>query len=187
MVDHCSSCGFDFLDFHHTKCPFNDFEPNDLLVQIWRSRWKEGHLTWQGDELLKPSSWDPIEQMHHIDIHLADNFAEWMAEHPIIVPENKEQFLDIALRKLAALDWEPQVVEALWDGDTQGWFLCLTVRGAPSETDKSHHANLLILRGSGGDIRLFNGQVPPWPESVVIGFVGEEIGKELNIPFYFPS
>lgn len=76
------------------------------------------------------------------------------------------------------------VIQALWDGDTQGWFLCLDavfrIKGAYTEE------NLKGMR-FGSDIRIFNGQVPPYPESEVAKLVGNILAEKYNIIFYFPS
>lgn len=76
------------------------------------------------------------------------------------------------------------VIQALWDGDTQGWFLCLDavfrIKGAYTEEN---------LRGMrfGSDIRIFNGQVPPYPESEVAKLVGNVLAEKYSLIFYFPS
>ena len=43
------------------------------------------------------------------------------------------------------------------------------------------------MRGAGGDIRIFNGQVPPWPEAVRPKEAGEDLAARLGIPFFFAS
>lgn len=72
------------------------------------------------------------------------------------------------------------MLEALWDGDTQGWFLELYL------TDAEGRRNLLSLR-YGSDTRLFDGQVPPWPEAEVACLVGEYLCAEHGFEFWFPN
>ena len=52
----------------------------------------------------------------------------------------------------------PLAIEALWDGDSQGWFvnLCAVV-----PIQHTHDSRILRTFRRGGDIRLFNGLVPP--------------------------
>src|SRR5438477_7582652 len=98
LVESCPSCGFEFTEFH-IKLPYSHFNPENFFVRISRNRWEEAHLTWQSDDIPKPPDWDPIKQMQRIGVHLADSFAEWADENPVIAPENNEKFLQIALRK----------------------------------------------------------------------------------------
>ncbi len=69
---------------------------------------------------------------------------------------------------------EPHVFEALWDGDTQGWFLALVVDG--------EDVNVLSY---GGDFRMFAGDVPPWPEARVASEVGRRL-EQLGWTVWFP-
>lgn len=71
------------------------------------------------------------------------------------------------------------VVEALWDGDTQGWFLDLFVS---TERERCHVAMLSY----GSDLRLFNGTVPAWPEAEVAGRVARRL-RAVGFTIWFPS
>lgn len=75
-------------------------------------------------------------------------------------------------------------VEALWDGDTDGWMLDVAVVTARGDGFFAQHVGTLRY---GGDLRLFNGQVPPWPEALVARQAGERLAGELGVEFYFPS
>ncbi|HVK22118.1 MAG TPA: hypothetical protein VM677_12230 [Actinokineospora sp.] len=84
---------------------------------------------------------------------------------------------------------EPVVaVEAVWDGDTQGWFIDLVaIVGRPGRHhDHFDELTLTVIR-HGGDIRLFNGQVPPWPEAQQASEQGEAVARHLGVPFHFVS
>lgn len=83
--------------------------------------------------------------------------------------------------KVDSLESPPIAIEALWDGDTDGWFVCL----AAITTDLQWHA--LGVLSDGGDIRIFNGQVPPWPEAAAARQIGKEIAERFGAEFYFPS
>ncbi|GIJ48047.1 hypothetical protein Val02_49330 [Virgisporangium aliadipatigenens] len=79
-------------------------------------------------------------------------------------------------------------VEAFWDGDTRGWFIFLVavVRRPGRHNDRFDEVPLTVLR-SGGDIRLFNGQVPPWPEAQQAFEQGRAVAQQLGVPFHFAS
>src|SRR5262245_43727584 len=102
---------------------------------------------------------------------------------------------------------EPVVaIEAFWDGDTSGWYLCLVALAdtytAEQRLDAPPHPHphdnphchprykvfqLCILRARGGDLRLFNRQVPPWPEGQAATIIGSHLAQVYQIPFYFVS
>lgn len=60
------------------------------------------------------------------------------------------------VKKALVLSPKPIAIESAWDGDTTGWFLELW-----AIQPERKQVNLLILRGEGGDFRLFDGSVPP--------------------------
>jgi hypothetical protein len=85
---------------------------------------------------------------------------------------------------VASLAARPEAIQALWDGDTTGWMVWIdAVYKAPTYRTE----NIAVLRDDGGDLRLFTGSVPPWPEAQVASAAGALIEAELKIPFYFPS
>ena len=92
----------------------------------------------------------------------------------------REQVLAKAKTELES----PVAIEAFWDGDTDGWFVNLT---AVVETDGHYRDHGLWTLSDGGDIRLFNAAVPPWPESVRAQEVGKELAAHFGVPFYFAS
>lgn len=191
IVERCPSCGFDFQELGNSKAPFNHFDVENFFVRHRRSVWIEARMRWNAKDVLPPKDWDAVKQLYRLGIQLGASYEEWDRNNPAITPENSPKFLQIALLKINQLAWKPKVIEALWDGDTQGWCLDLSVStnefisSVPEREQKEF--NLFIWRGSGGDMRLFNGQVPPWPEAQLATLVGEELSKRLGIPFYFPS
>ncbi len=106
-------------------------------------------------------------------------------EQRVGINETNEQVL---MQQIDALEKAPVAIEALWDGDTTGWFVVLevVVREIKGQVPTYVPHELTIFR-SGGDLRLFNGQVPPWPEAEMAQHVGLEVATLLDIPFYFPS
>ncbi|SCL50570.1 hypothetical protein GA0070617_1524 [Micromonospora yangpuensis] len=79
-------------------------------------------------------------------------------------------------------------IEALWDGDTQGWYVYLIaiVRRPSRHHDRFDEVPLTVLRRS-GDIRLINGQVPPWPEAQQAIEKGQAVAQHFCVPFHFIS
>lgn len=83
---------------------------------------------------------------------------------------------------------KPKVLEALWDGDTNGWFIVLRLY---IETGTllwiKEEIKQIGIVSFGGDIRLFTGEVPAWPEAVLTKEWGQKIREKYGIIFYFPS
>lgn len=83
-----------------------------------------------------------------------------------------------------ALPTRPVAIEASWDGDTQGWFVILSAvldRPGPSHPDFDS-IDIATLR-QGGDLRLFNGAVPPWPEVRQAAGLGKALAAHCGVPF----
>jgi hypothetical protein len=124
---------------------------------------------------------DAMNAIHIREQHLRSQYPEQFPR-----PNNTPQ--DI-LERFRALTSRPSVIEALWDGDTAGWFLILSAIYEPVDPDRPEESTyqLAVLRGDGGDIRLFNQEIPPWPEAETARTVGSIIEHDYHIPFYFPS
>ncbi|MFE9680777.1 hypothetical protein [Streptomyces sp. NPDC006285] len=73
-------------------------------------------------------------------------------------------------------------IEALWDGDSDGWFVTLV---AVLDAPQGEYELAAIRRGS--DLRLFNGQVPPWPEAQEATATGTALAGRFGVPFHFAS
>src|SRR5258706_4864249 len=93
---------------------------------------------------------------------------------------NREELL----AKADALPERPVAIEASWDGHSSGWYVCLT---AILKAETGYRDCHLWALQDGGDLRLFNGQVPPWGEAVLAREVGEALAAKFGVPFYFPS
>ncbi|MEU5726346.1 hypothetical protein [Micromonospora sp. NPDC047738] len=92
------------------------------------------------------------------------------------------------IEKAAAITAPVVAVEALWDGDTHGWSVDLVaiVRRPGRHHDRFDEVPLTVLRHS-GDIRLFNDQVPPWPEARQATEQGQAVAQHVGVPFHFAS
>ena len=92
------------------------------------------------------------------------------------------------VRDITDRELHPEAFQALWDGDTEGWGLCFDVVHRAGASPSAHLATttLAFLR-FGGDVRLFTGGVPPWPEARLATGVGEALALHYGVPFHFPS
>jgi hypothetical protein len=98
--------------------------------------------------------------------------------------------LDQIHTKLGAIGRTPVAFEAHWDGDTSGWFLVLSavVDESTNADEPSYTAvDLTTLAHPAGDIRLFRGEVPPWPEAKQADEIGRSLATQFGVPFFFPS
>jgi hypothetical protein len=108
-----------------------------------------------------------------------------MSESEASVDSEVDRLYDRVVARAKAYRGRPILLEALWDGDTQGWMLCLFVtlrRRFGGRTRES----IGCLR-YGGDFRLFAGSVPPWPESEVAKQLGVRLEREFGCELWFPS
>ncbi|HEY1013593.1 MAG TPA: hypothetical protein VGE07_12860 [Herpetosiphonaceae bacterium] len=87
-----------------------------------------------------------------------------------------------------ALPAPPVAIEVEWDGDTAGWFVILiAVHPDPDRQPPYRSHDLAKMRGADGDLRLFNNQVPPWPEALHAKDIGRRLAACFGAEFYFPS
>jgi hypothetical protein len=110
---------------------------------------------------------------------LAERYAE--LDQPWFRP-SRPLDIDVLARQVAALPHAPDAIEALWDGDTEGWFVRLV---AVTLRPKLEHNLASISHGT--DMRLFNGEVPPWPEALEATAIGRALADRLGVPFHFAS
>ncbi|MFF2566663.1 hypothetical protein [Streptomyces sp. NPDC058084] len=73
-------------------------------------------------------------------------------------------------------------IEAIWDGDTKGWMVLLQA----ILKNPQGEVTLDVYR-HGTDIRVFNGQVPPWPEAEEAFAIGSALAERCGVPFHFAS
>jgi hypothetical protein len=90
--------------------------------------------------------------------------------------------LDELTAKVQALPHRPAAIEALWDGDSEGWMVYLLAVTLEPRTE--HH---LAIIQHGTDIRLFTGEVPPWPEAREASTIGRRLAERFGVPFHFAS
>ncbi|MFE1795636.1 hypothetical protein ACFW9L_05660 [Streptomyces sp. NPDC059517] len=106
---------------------------------------------------------------------------EALADRIVRQPEPPRDVESLAAL-IGELPGKPAAVEAVWDGDTTGWFVeLLAILDAPAS-----EARLAMIR-HGSDLRLFNGQVPPWPEAAEATRTGTALAARFGVPFHFAS
>ncbi|MFI6408255.1 hypothetical protein [Streptomyces sp. NPDC050548] len=84
--------------------------------------------------------------------------------------------------QVEALPGRTVAIEALWDGDSEGWCVDLV-----AHTDVPLAEYRVATVRHGGDLRLFNGVVPPWPEAREAETVGRALAERFGVPFHFAS
>ncbi|WP_212829349.1 hypothetical protein [Catellatospora sp. TT07R-123] len=93
-----------------------------------------------------------------------------------------------ATAALDAITVPVAAVEALWDGDSIGWIVVLfAIVRRPGREHPAFDEMCLGAFRYGGDLRVLNGQVPPWPEAADARRIGTELADRLGVPFYFHS
>lgn len=95
---------------------------------------------------------------------------------------------EILTEAIERIPGRPIVLEALWNGDTEGWFIIFNLYSNSGKLfwKRERKDNLGIVT-LGGDIRLFSGEVPEWPEAELAKFLGQKAIEKYGLTFYFPS
>ncbi len=91
---------------------------------------------------------------------------------------------ELLREKVLSLEGRPACIQAIWDGDSEGWCISLSV---VMESHAQYSIQDLGQIRFGGDARLFTGEVPPWPEAKYATDVCGRLAAELAAEFYFPS
>ncbi|GAA2745213.1 hypothetical protein [Kitasatospora cinereorecta] len=81
-----------------------------------------------------------------------------------------------------ALPFRAEAVEAVWDGDTEGWFVVLYAVAA----DPRAEAELAVVR-HGTDLRLFGPGSPRWTEAEAARVLGRTVAQLVGMPFCFAA
>jgi hypothetical protein len=156
-----------------------------------RLAWVDAHMPWRNQKDATPAGWDPVVQLKQVGVDLGSSFPVWLATlPPPVTMEYLPQWHQLAAGHLEQLGDAPVVaIEALWDGDTTGWMVCLdAILKQPSHLHPQYtEKSLVILRGEGGDLRLFNGTAPPWPEARIASEIGHALAESRGVPFHFGS
>ncbi len=102
-----------------------------------------------------------------------------------VTHEIRPPSMDAMAERIGVMRPAPVALQASWDGDTNGWIVFLDA----VVEEGGHHrvVGLGSMRGAGGDMRLFDGEVPPWPEAIWAARAGEELARRFGLPFHFGS
>ncbi|GAA3905969.1 hypothetical protein GCM10023084_67900 [Streptomyces lacrimifluminis] len=90
--------------------------------------------------------------------------------------------VDTLAARVGELPGQLAAVEAIGDGDTDGWCVLLV-----AVLDRPHGEVELAMVRHGSDIRVFNGRVPPWPETREAVTTGTALAGRFSVPFHFAS
>ncbi|GAA3661406.1 hypothetical protein GCM10022224_026110 [Nonomuraea antimicrobica] len=144
-----------------------------LLEAIWLLR-SEGGL-------------DPTPDLHEAQLMLGRR-SILLAEHGLVDPAAPPVQLSHLIERAHALSEPVAAIEALWDGDSWGWFVVLVaiVRQPGREHRRFDERALASIR-RGTDLRAFNGEVPPWPEAIEAVEKGWAVARSLGVPFHFTN
>jgi hypothetical protein len=168
----CQSCRFHF--------GHDDLRFREIRYLQHRQGWIDARMPWEGlrgDSVAStpPSEWDPVIQLRRVGVNIGEDLASWQDKNPIQVWENRGIFLGRMLAALEKVDERPVAIEALWDGDTSGWFLRLSA---------------VMPKNARGDLhfRLFHlGDFQSQDDVTLVRFLGEAIAGRYGVPFFFPS
>lgn len=160
------------------------------------------HYAWRWKESKKSEAWDSefdVLVIGHllrkgVQVPWSGEFCEteWERIKPVLVADeeaehksNREEMrYERLLEKIREFTGELVCIEALWDGDTKGWYIWMS---AVVQDSGSLVQKYLGTISFGGDIRVLRGIVPPWPEAIAASEVGSKLASTLGVEFYFPS
>ncbi|MEU6028169.1 hypothetical protein ABZ825_14260 [Streptomyces tauricus] len=151
----------------------DEFVLSDRRLQAIQAVMEAVRGQWEGVQAPRPG-------LHECDRVVMARYQA-LADRIVRRPEPPRDAESLAAR-IGELPGRLVAVEAIWDGDTSGWFVVLVavLDGPPSEVD------LAMIR-HGSDLRVFNGQVPPWPEAVEAQTTGTALAARFGVPFHFAS
>lgn len=104
-------------------------------------------------------------------------------------PERERPRWSELVDRLETVDAPIAAIETTWEIDTLGWHVALSaVVTRPSLLHPTFDAVWLgAYRSHEGDLRLFEGTVPPWPEALHALEDGTRLAAQLSVPFRFAS
>ncbi|HEX5540043.1 MAG TPA: hypothetical protein VFX60_00530 [Micromonospora sp.] len=130
---------------------------------------------------------DPRPGLYEAQDMLVERLA-WLRAAGLVEPEDPLAEVPHLIEKVKTITDPVVAVEALWDGDTQGWFVRL--HAIVQRTSRHHPCfdeQWLAGFRHGSDLRLFNGEVPPWPEAAEALEKGQAVADSIGVPFHFAS
>jgi hypothetical protein len=129
---------------------------------------------------------DPVPGLFEVQNMLAKRRYE-LDRKGLIEPEPPPPTTAQLIERASATTAPVVAVEALWDGDTQGWYVVLfAIVLRPGRHERFDDVQLTWFR-YGSDLRLIHGTVPPWPEEQRATEQGQAVARQLGVPFHFTS
>ncbi|MEU8185418.1 hypothetical protein AB0B85_28010 [Micromonospora sp. NPDC049044] len=130
---------------------------------------------------------DPRPGLYEAQDLLVERLA-WLRAEGWVEPERPSVEVPQLVETVRAITDRVVAVEALWDGDTQGWHVRLyAIVRRPSHHHPCFDEQPLALFSHGSDRRLFAGEVPPWPEAAEASEKGRAVADSIGVPFFFAS
>ena len=146
---------------------------SDRQLQAVRVTMEAVQILWEGTQSPRPG----LHDCRRVVMARYQAMADQIAWQPNL-PMDTERLA----ARIGELRGQLAAIEAKWDGDTDGWFVVLVaVLDAPQG-----EADLAVIR-HGSDLRVFNGQVPPWPEAQEAVRTGTALAEHFGVPFHFAS
>ncbi|MGA3540879.1 hypothetical protein ACK8GE_16480 [Micromonosporaceae bacterium DT194] len=130
---------------------------------------------------------DPRPSLYEAQDMMAERLASLRAEG-LVEPEEPPAEVPLLVQPVTATVDPVVAMEALWDGDTQGWFVTLyAIVRRPSRHHPCFDERPLARFRHSSDLHLFEGEGPPWPEAAEAIEKGQAIARSIGVPFHFAS
>jgi hypothetical protein len=117
----------------------------------------------------------PLPQCQLLIFERYQHFGEQVRRKP-----QASRDVPTLIAKVEALPVRPDAIEALWDGDSDGWMVCLY-----AVTREPQREFCLAFIRHGTDMRVFNAVVPPWTETDEATESGTALARHFGVPFFF--
>ncbi|GHG69188.1 hypothetical protein [Streptomyces griseocarneus] len=130
--------------------------------------------TWEGVKTLWGDSRAPRPGLYDCEAVVAARY-EALADRIVRTPEPPRD-VETLVARVAGLPGRPVAVEAIWDGDTSGWFVVLV---ALFDDPRNEVELALIRRGPDTD--------GMWPQAKEAAATGKALAERFDVPFHFPS
>lgn len=145
----------------------------DRRLEAIRVTMEAVRVLWEGAGVPHPG----LHDCQHVVMARYQALADRIVRQPD--PPRDAEALAARIRELPG---QLVAIEAIWDGDTNGWFVVLVaVLDAPQS-----EVELTVIR-HGSDLRVFNGWVPPWPEAQEAERTGTALAGCFSVPFHLAS
>lgn len=193
----CPSCAVavrssvELSDFQCRRC-CGDHLLGALKIpnQIWEVVDEEVRTGWFSEAARKLERLMKAENLLALQFPPKREELEWVCEarfrvQGFEIPVRRLPQKEMVLKRARELEMEPDFIAAYWDGDSSGWFVCLSAF-ALDDTGEEREELITTLQ-EGGDARVLFEDRPHWPEARFAQEVGQQLADSLQVPFRFDS